>query len=144
MKKPSLILLIALLLLAGSRANGQNFDTIQQFGIDIDESAPFGALAGCSIAQLYSILIHDNDFESYFTTNHANPDGIIISGAPDAISGDPDTYQDDLRQDITVTNNVFEGAGTEEAGSIAAAIHFMDATGDIGYNTIGTSDNPGA
>jgi hypothetical protein len=115
------------------------FDTIQQFGIDIDESAPFGALAGCSIAQLYSILINDNDFESYFTTNHANPDGIIISGAPDQISGGPTTFQDDLRQDITVTNNTFEHTCGATAGSVEAAIQFINTTGDIGYNSITSS-----
>ena len=58
--------------------------------------------------------------------------GILVAYAPDA------SLDDALRQDITVTNNVFESAGSEEQGSIWAAIHFMDATGDIGFNQITT------
>ncbi len=96
------------------------------------------------IAPLYSILINQNDFMTYtsntglsgFTTFAS---GVLVADAPDPTSGSVTTYQDDLRQDITVTNNVFEGTGSEEAGSIDAAIHFMRATGDIGYNTIGTT-----
>ncbi len=105
------------------------FDTIQQFGIDIDESNPFSGITGC-FSQLYSILINDNDFESYFTTNHLHPDGIIISGAPDA------TLNDALRQDITVTNNTFEHTSGATAGSVEAAIQFLNTTGDIGYNLV--------
>ncbi len=112
-----------------------SFDKIQQFGIDIDESNPFGALAGCSISQLYSILINDNDFLDFNLArfNNANsdpPDGIIISGAPDG------SLDDALRQSITVTHNTFEHTGGATSGSIEAAIQFLNATGDIGYNSI--------
>ena len=96
-----------------------------------------------SIARNYSILINQNDFMTYasntglsgFTTFAS---GILVAHAPDI------SLDDDLREDITVTDNVFEGglSGTETAGEIDAAIHFMDATGDIGYNTIETVGPP--
>ncbi len=105
------------------------FDTIQQFAVDINEANPFGGIVGC-FDQLYSILINDNDFESYFTTNHSNPDGILISGAPDV------SLDDALRQDITVTNNTFEHTSGVTAGSVEAAIQFLNTTGDIGYNLV--------
>ncbi|HET6399884.1 MAG TPA: T9SS type A sorting domain-containing protein [Candidatus Kapabacteria bacterium] len=111
------------------------FDAIQQFGVYINEGNPFGAVSGC-FAQLYSILIDGNDFMTYNLTNHSNPDGIIIEGAPDV------SLSDALRESITVTNNIFEGTGTEAAGSVEAAIHFKNTTGDIGYNTIETVGPP--
>ncbi len=76
-----------------------------------------------------------NASNSYFgnfkdLSNYPNPEGIKVMDCTNA----------DWRTDINVESNLFvQGSGGEADGSIAAAIHFEDAIGDIGYNSIGSS-----
>ncbi len=113
------------------------FDDIHGQGIIINE----GTQPDVSLEppnQLYSILIDQNDFKTFASgTGYSGFSGyssaVLVAYAPDA------DLDDALRQDIAVTNNSFDYNGSEEHGAINAAIHFMNATGDIGYNNITTT-----
>jgi hypothetical protein len=92
-----------------------------------------------SVPQRYSVDIENNDFLTFATGTGISgytpySSGIMIANAPDT------TLADSLREAITVTNNVFESVGSNPSGSIDAAIHFQNATGDIGFNSI-TADS---
>ncbi len=110
------------------------FDTVNGQGIIINEGS---SVESGSIPQNYSIDINENDFKTYTSSYGLSgysvwASGILIANAPDT------SLSDALREDVTVTNNAFESVGGEASGSIDAAIHFMNATGDIGYNQITT------
>ncbi|GEM_PF-2616668 len=118
------------------------FDNFGGLGI----SPPSGAIALFennppanlgSISRNYSIYIDHNDFIG-ITTNTLYTDALFITDAPDVTtSGTPGT--DALREAVTVTHNKFESSGAGSTECAEAAIHFQDATGDIGYNTISGS-----
>ncbi len=118
------------------------FDDIHGQGIIINEAAaPTVALEPPN--QLYSILLDNNDFKTYdvgasgYSGFSSYSSGILVANAPDV------DLNDDLRQDITVTNNTFDTAGSYlHTATIWAAIHFQDATGDIGFNQITPSMVP--
>ncbi len=113
------------------------FERTVQFGVDFS----YASKPSEATTMLYSTLIDGCGFEGFDDlTNFSNPDGIKIEAAPDVTpsGGTPD---DHLREAITITNNTFEGSTpfSEPDGSVEAAIYFSDATGDIGYNIIGTT-----
>ena len=90
---------------------------------------------------MYSIDIENNDFKTFASGTgiwgaFAPPysSGILVMNAPDT------SHSDALREAITVAHNVFESTGSEDNGVIDAAIHFQNATGDIGFNSITADD----
>ncbi len=116
------------------------FNDINGQAIIINEGVP-PTLALWAPNQLYSILIDGNYFDFFVSgTGYSGfsmySSGILVTNAPDEASDPLTTQEDDLRQDITVTNNVFNGEHGDNTGAYNAGIHFSNCTGDIGFNTL--------
>ncbi len=123
---------------------GVTFGRIVQYGMDISFLYPPSQAEYTE----YSLLVNGCGFQGFDPLSSPNPDGIKVESAADLIAipgSTPTAAEDALREDITIENNTFEptiyfpynGMETDETdGSIEAAIHFSDATGDIISNNI--------
>ncbi|HET6400624.1 MAG TPA: hypothetical protein VFH95_04415, partial [Candidatus Kapabacteria bacterium] len=102
------------------------FGRIVQDGMDFS----YARAPNTAPSMQYSLLVDHCGFQWFDNSNFSNPDGIKVEAAPDL------SLEDAPREAITITNNTFESSWGESDGSVDAAIHFSDATGDIGYNNI--------